>query len=130
MDMMAKENVGLSMRHRSYRNTIRLTASQARHRTEWLSQWQISEETVARFGELVGGSIESDRFELKTDDELIRGKLSAQAKEDLKGFHLGDSVSAILRVTQSEHEEPISGPSESYVAISFEASSATSNKSM
>lgn len=120
MEMMAKENVGLTMRHRAYRDTIRLAASQARERTEWLSQLQISEETIVRTGELVGGSIEQSRFELRSDDDLIKGKLSAQARQDIKLFHWGDSVSVTLRVTQSEHEESISGPSEAYWAVRIE----------
>lgn len=118
IDLMAKQNVGLSMRHKNRSETMRLNPSQARNRAEWLAQVQVRHETIERYGELVGGNIEQERFELRTGDELIRGSLSSQAKKDLKTFHWGDSVLATLLVTQSEHEDAIS-VSESYVADRF-----------
>lgn len=118
MDLMAKQNVSLSMRHRNRSEAMRLNPSQARNRAEWLAQVQTRQETIGRYGVLVGGNIEQERFELRTDDELLRGRLSSQAKEDIKKFHWGDSVLATLHVTQSEHEDSIS-TSESYVAVRF-----------
>ncbi|MBX3175913.1 MAG: hypothetical protein KF886_00990 [Candidatus Hydrogenedentes bacterium] len=118
IDLLAKQNVGLSMRHKDRNETMRLSPHQARHRAEWLAQVQVRQETIDRYGELVGGNIEQERFELRTGDELIRGTLSNQAKKDLKTFHWGESVLATLLVTQSEHEDAISA-SESYVAVRF-----------
>ena len=117
--LLARENVDLSMRQRSERGRLRLSSSAARERLEWLQQLQVTEETIERTGELVGGNIQRDQFELKAGDETIRGGLSQQAKEDLKGFHLGDTVTATLRVMITEHEDALTEQKSDYVAQRF-----------
>ena len=117
--LLAKEHVNLSMRQRSERGRLRLCSSAARERLEWLQQLQVTEETIERTGELVGGNIQTDRFELKGDEETIRGVLSEQAKADLKQFHLGDTVTAILRVMITEHEDALTEQKTDYIAQQF-----------
>ena len=70
-------------------------------------------------GVLVGGSLATGRFELRTSADLIRGRATGAAKEDLKAFHLGDRVIALVREVTARHEGSVTTPFVSYVAEGF-----------
>jgi hypothetical protein len=119
VDLLVKKNADLSIRHRNVTRTVRLSSTQARKRIEWLEQFQVSEKIINQVGDLVGGSTEYDQFELKTESGIIRGNLSEQAKDDMKKFHWGDTVTATLRIVTTEHEDMSTGITEKYFAEQF-----------
>lgn len=81
----------------------------------------VDEERITYSGILVGGSIETGRFELKVDDELILGKTSIAAKKELRGITLGAQVEAEVWVTTMTHEEGALEPKTSYVLVSVKS---------
>ncbi len=119
MDLLAKQNIGVVARTRARPRGVRIRPEQARSRLEWLALLQVSEETIQRHGLLVGGSIERDRFELKCEDETLSGTITDAARAQMERVHLGQPVTASIRVRTVEHEEVSSEPSVTYVAEGF-----------
>ena len=78
------------------------------------------EENLSLSGILVGGSIESGRFELKVAEEIYRGSVSEAAKDRMKRITFGAEVKARLRVTTTTHEEGATEPATTYFLDSIE----------
>ncbi len=91
-----------------------MTAQEARDRVEWLEMVEVGREPVRIHGALVGASIETSRFELRTDEDLIKGKMSEAAAQEIQVILLGSFVIATIMITTSEHEEALIEPKSSY----------------
>ncbi len=70
LEAVAKQ--GAVVKLRTLRNPfgVAVTARQARDRVEWLDMLLVRENPLTLSGILVGGSIETGRFDLRADDEL------------------------------------------------------------
>ena len=101
---------------------VSITPRQARDRVQWLDLWQPEEFRLSLNGVLVGGNIETARFEIKADDEVFRGRTSDQAREQMKEITFGASVAAELRVTRMIHEEWAMEPALVYLLESVQLS--------
>ncbi len=120
LDAVAKQGalVRLRTRHHPYGATV--SAREARDRVDWLDLLTVKEETLSLSGILVGGNIESGRFELKADEEMYRGRVSEAAKARMRQITLGAEVQAKMRVTTMSHEEGATEPTTSYYLDAIE----------
>jgi hypothetical protein len=80
---------------------------------------QTREEETTFSGILVGGSIQSARFELKVGEEVYRGKVSERALEQMHQARFGDEVTATVKVITATHEEAAIEPTTSYFLTSL-----------
>lgn len=115
LEALAKQGASLRLRTRRNPYGVQLNTQGARDRVEWLDLLQVTESTLTVFGVLVGGNVESGRFELKAEDEVFRGRTTETAKNQMKQIKFGASVKAELRATTMVHEEGATEPTTSYV---------------
>lgn len=120
LDAVAKQGaiVRFRTRHHPYGATI--NAREARDRVDWLDLLTVKEEILTLSGILVGGNIESGRFELKAEGEMFRGKVSDAANARMREITLGTQVQAKLRVTTMIHEEGATEPTTFYYLDAIE----------
>ena len=130
LEILSKNGANLRVRTKHNPYGVKLHTRQARERVEWLELLQTTEEQITFTGMLIGGNIETARFELKVGDELIQGKASDAAKSQLTQITFGAQVKAEVRVTTMAHEEGVIEPKTSYflVAIAREGSSPPSRE--
>ncbi|HLA81865.1 MAG TPA: hypothetical protein VJP78_09675 [Thermoleophilia bacterium] len=119
MELLARQNADVRIRTRSHPFRAGITPKEVRERLDWLQLLQVTEQGVTLRGTLTGGSIARDRFELKVGDEMITGRVSDAAKEQMKHLSWGDDVTARLRVLISEHEERKGQTTTTYFAEAF-----------
>ena len=119
LEILAKNGASLRVRTRNNPYGAKLHTKQARERVEWLEFLQTTEEQVSFKGTLVGGNIDTARFELKVGDEAIQGRISDVAKSQLKRITLGAQVEAEVRVTTLAHEDGVFEPKNSYFLVSI-----------
>ena len=115
LDATAKHNASIALRTRRRPFGVRLDAKQARDRVEWMDLLQMTEEELHLTGVLVGGSIESSRFELKLNDEVYRGKVSDAARKQMEMVTFGAQIHATVKATTTLHEEGVIEPTTSYL---------------
>jgi len=115
LEAVAKQGAVVKLRTRGNPFGAGVTAEQARDRVEWLDLLQVEEKPLSLSGLLVGGNIESGRFELKVEEELYRGKVSEKAKAQMKHLTFGAEVQAQLRVRTTVHEEGAIEPMTAFV---------------
>ncbi|HEY7429083.1 MAG TPA: hypothetical protein VH682_32950 [Gemmataceae bacterium] len=118
LDAVAKQGAMIRLRTQGNPYGAAVDAQQARERVDWLDLLTVKEETLSLSGTLVGGSIETGRFELKVEDEVYKGKVSEGTKVLMKQITFGASVQARVRVTTLVHEE---GATESATSYFLEA---------
>ena len=119
LSLTAKAGATVCVRTRAYPYGVRLTSKQARERADWMELLQTKEEETTFAGILVGGSIESARFELKVGEEVYRGKVSEGALEQMHHARFGDEVTATVKVITTTHEEASIEPTTSYFLTSL-----------
>lgn len=119
LEATAKHNasIGLRTRHRPF--GVRLNSKQARDRVEWMDLLQTSEEDLPLDGILVGGSLDSSRFELKVGEYIYRGQASDAARQQMEAVKFGARITAQVRATTTTHEEGATAPTTSYVMTSL-----------
>ena len=115
LETLAKQGASLRLRTRRNPYGVALTTQGARDRVEWLDLLQVTESKLTVSGVLIGGNVESGRFELKGEDEVFRGGTTETAKNQMKQIKFGAVVRADLRVTTMVHEEGAAEPATSYV---------------
>ncbi len=115
LEALAKQGASLRLRTRRNPYGVELSTQGARDRVEWLDLLQVTESMLTVFGVLVGGNVESGRFELKAEDEVFRGRTTERAKNQMKQIKFGAAVQADLRTTTTVHEEGATEPTTSYV---------------
>jgi len=121
LEVVAKQGAVVKLRTPRHPFGVAVTARQARERVEWLDLLLVREQPLTITGILVGGSIETGRFEVRADEELYRGRASEIATLQMKGVTLGAEVRARLRVTTMVHEEGVIEPTTSYVLEAIES---------
>ncbi len=121
LDILAKNGANVRVRTRQNPYGSKLHTRLARERVEWLELLQANEERINRSGILVGGNIETARFELKVGDEMIVGKASDVARAQLRGITFGAQVQAEIRAKTMVHEEGAFEPKTSYFLVSVMA---------
>jgi hypothetical protein len=114
LEMVAKSGANIRISTKSAPYGVRLTTSEARNRAELLDTLLSDVNDVDFTGELVGGSIERDRFELKANDEIIQGRVSGTAREQLKSLTFGCRVHAELIVETQMAEDGGGEPKSTY----------------
>jgi hypothetical protein len=119
LEILAKNGANLKVRTKNRPYGVKLHTRQARERVEWLELLQTTEERFTFSGILIGGNIETARFELKVGDELIMGKASDAVRAQLKHITFGAQVVAEVRVTTMVHEEAVIEPKASYFLVSI-----------
>ena len=105
IELVVKRGVELQFSTRARPQAVRISTEQARARLSWLENLQTKEDVQTLEGVLVGGSIERDRFELKQADELIEGRMTAEAARSFRRLSWGAQVRATVRVTTSANDE-------------------------
>lgn len=115
LSLLAKSGANVRVRTRLNPYGTKFHTGPARERVEWLELLQANEEITSLIGVLVGGSIETARFELKlNDEETIVGKVSEEGTAQLRRITFGARVRAEVRVTTMIHEEGAIDPKISY----------------
>ena len=115
LEALAKQGASLRLRTRRNPYGVGLTTQGARDCVEWLDLLQVTESTLTVSGVLIGGNVESGRFELKAEDEVFRGRTTETARNQMKQIKFGAAVQANLRATTMVHEEGAAEPTTSYV---------------
>ena len=118
LDMLAKDGANIQVRTRRNPYGCKLHAKKARERVEWLELMSAEEERIVLQGVLVGGNIETGRFELKVGEETISGRGTDAAKNELRRITFGAQVRAEVRATTMTHEDGAFEPKTSYVLMS------------
>jgi hypothetical protein len=118
LNMLAKNGASVRIRTRQNPYGSELHTKQARERVEWLELLLADEERINYSGVLIGGNIETGRFELKVGDDTISGKASDEAKNQLREITFGAYVEAEVRVTTMSHEEGAFEPKISHMLVS------------
>jgi hypothetical protein len=78
---------------------VKINASQAYHRALLIERLTQATTTRSLEGILVGGSMTSNRFELQVAEKLYRGRISHEAKVQMKNLKLGERVRAEILET-------------------------------
>ena len=120
LDTVAKQGAIVRLRTRRHPYGVMVSARDARDRVDWLDLLTVEEETLSLFGILVGGNIDSGRFELKVEEEMYRGRVSDAAKARMRQITFGAEVQAKVRVTTMIHEEGATEPTTSYYLDAIE----------
>lgn len=121
IDLLAKNGADISMRTKGNMASVRMSAQEARDRREWLDLLQTEVEEKSFTGILTGGSIETGRFELKTNERIIRGRVSENALGQIRKIRFGMQVVASVQVTVTTHEDTNFMPRTLYFLNSIQA---------
>ncbi len=114
ISLLARDGASVSVYTQSNPMGVKLSAKEARDRREWLELLRSTVEEKTLSGTLVGGNIETGRFEIKSDQTTIRGRASDYATKQIRNIHLGAEVTATVEVTTATHEESNFIPKTSY----------------
>lgn len=117
VNLLAKNGGSVTMRSRRRPYGARLSPQQARDRAEWLEFIQSATERMTVQGILVGANIEANRFDLRTDSEVLHGRMNGVAVDQVRSILLGRLVSATLEVETSSHEEAAIEPKVQYTLV-------------
>jgi hypothetical protein len=110
IDAIGKEGAELTVRTKRQLAGVRISAKQARDRIAWMDSLTETTTTLNLEGVLTGGSIATNRFELLVEPEFYRGRISPEAKTEMRQIKLGDPVSAeIVQTTFVVDEAVIEG---------------------
>lgn len=105
IEAVGKGGAKLLARTPRIKRGVRITASQARDRITWMSSFSAETETLVLEGLLTGGSVANNKFEFQSDDDLYRGGISAQVKEQMRTINFGACVRATIEETTMTAED-------------------------
>jgi hypothetical protein len=117
LNVIAKQGANLRVRTRRRPYGVKVTSRQARDRVEFIDTLQTREVTRSIRGVLVGGSIESKKFELRSGDTIYRGKVTTAAQTLMRQYTWGADVVADVRVSTKAHEEGLGTPTVTYTLV-------------
>lgn len=126
VEALGDSNAELRIRTPQRRQGVKLSATQARDRKEWLKTTVERTKEHHVEGHLTGGSTESHRFELRLENDLWKGDASPEAIEAMKGFKFNSRVKAHIRETTEVAEDVDDGGKVSYFLVRFEEISGAS----
>ena len=115
VDLLAKNGASVTMRSRRQPYGAHLSRQQAQDRAEWLELIQSETDRIPFKGTLVGANIDANRFDLRTESEVLHGHMSGQAAAQVRGILLGTIVDATLKVETTSHEEAAIEPKVTYL---------------
>ncbi|HVY72016.1 MAG TPA: hypothetical protein VHH73_18935 [Verrucomicrobiae bacterium] len=108
--VLGKEGAQITVRTKARLKGVRINAQQARDRSIWMDSLTESATTLSLVGILTGGSIATNRFELEVNEEFYRGRISPEARAQMKDLKLGERVKAeIIETTFSVAEASVEG---------------------
>lgn len=115
VDLLGKQGASVVLRTQNKPEGSHISAQQARDRSEWLDLLKIESDTASTEGTLVGGNIESKKFEIRIDTgEILRGFAAEKAVLKMKNMNFGAIVIAEIETATSTHEEADLEPRISY----------------
>jgi len=121
VDLLGKQGASVVFRTQNKPKGSTITAQQARDRSLWLDLLKVESDIVPTVGELVGGSIESKKFEIKIDTgEILRGSATETAVRKMKAMNWGAFVTAQIEIAVSTHEEADLEPRTTYRLVDIE----------
>lgn len=91
---IAKEGAQVTVRTKARLNGVRINARQAYDRASWVESLTEATATLRLDGVLTGGSVATKRFELQVAEKFYRGRISPEAKIQMKDLKLGEHVNA------------------------------------
>jgi hypothetical protein len=94
METLSKEGAQMTVRTKARLNGFKINAQQARDRATWMDSLTESTAILPLLGILTGGSIATNKFELEVNEEYYRGRISPEAKAQMKNLKLGERVTA------------------------------------
>ena len=121
ISLLSSESASVSLRTRDCPHAVILNARQAAKRNEWINALQTN--TVPRIltGELIAGNMRTSSFEISAGGEKIIGRASGEATKQMRGISLGETVTAIVQVTTTTHEDAGFGPRISFFLKGIQA---------
>jgi hypothetical protein len=110
VDSIGKEGAQMTLRTKARLKGVKINAKQARDRVTWMDSLTQSTNNLPLEGVLTGGSIATNKFELQVNEEFYRGRISPEAKKQMKDLKLGERVKAeVVETTFSAEENIIEG---------------------
>lgn len=107
VETLSKEGAQMTVRTKARLKGVKINAKQARDRATWMDSLTESTATLPLDGVLTGGSIATNKFELQVAEEFYRGRISPEAKAQMKDLKLGERVKAEVVETTFFAEEAI-----------------------
>lgn len=107
VEALSKEGAQMTVRTRARLKGVKINAQQARDRATWMDSLTESTAILPLAGILTGGSIATNKFELEVDEEFYRGRISPEAKAQMKDLKLGERVTAEVIETTFFAEEAV-----------------------
>lgn len=107
VEILSKEGAQMTVRTKARLKGFKINAQQARDRATWMDSLTESTATLPLVGILTGGSIATNKFELEVDEEFYRGRISPEAKAQMKDLKLGERVTAEVIETTFFAEEAV-----------------------
>jgi len=107
VEIIGKGGAQLTVRTKTRLAGVKITAKQARDRATWMDSLTESTTTLPLGGVLTGGSIATNKFELQVGEEFYRGRISPEARAQMKDLKLGELVKAEVVETTFFAEEAI-----------------------
>jgi hypothetical protein len=101
VETLSKEGAQMTVRTRARLKGIKINARQARDRATWMDSLTKSTAILPLAG------IATNKFELEVDEEFYRGRISAEAKAQMKDLKLGERVTAEVIETTFFAEEAV-----------------------
>ena len=78
----------------------KLTFPRAKERIKRIDELAKESTNIELTGQLVGGSLESKKFQLKVGEKIYSGNVTLDAHQQMKDFRFGDTVHAIVEETR------------------------------
>jgi hypothetical protein len=107
VENIGKEGAQMTVRTKARLKGVKINAKQARDRATWMDSLTENTATLPLEGVLTGGSIATNRFELQVGEEFYRGRISPEARAQMKDLKLGENVKADVVETTFFAEEAI-----------------------
>jgi hypothetical protein len=107
VETLSKKGAQMTVRTRARLKGVKINARQARDRATWMDSLTKSTAILPLAGIPTGGSIATNKFELEVDEEFYRGRISAEAKAQMKDLKLSERVTAEVIETTFFAEEAV-----------------------
>jgi hypothetical protein len=107
VESIGKEGAQMTVRTKDRLSGVKINARQARDRATWMDSLTEATATRPLEGILTGGSIATNKFELQVAEEFYRGRISPEAKTQMKDLKLGERVRADVVETIFFAEEAV-----------------------
>jgi hypothetical protein len=107
VETLGKAGAQMIVRTKQRLKGVKINPKQARDRVTWMDSLTESTATLPLEGILTGGSIATNKFELEVGEEYYRGRISNDAKTQMRDLKLGERVRAEVVETTFFAEEAL-----------------------